>query len=929
MAQGDLPEDGLMGLWLFDDPGYLEYATVGNDLEGDVLENAAPSFNAINGPVAGDGALKIGLGSFYRCFHDIEANGFDPAYPDSIPQRVNQYTLVIDFHKPVNGMWYSFHTGDNNDDPTAGDWESFIHPNGGVGVGSTGYSFYKANDTEGWYRLVIVSDLGVQYKYYLDGQLLQDGGTQSIDNRFSLDSPDGTNVAMFFGDNDGDDGEVDIALCALYERPLTLEEVEAMGGYGHAITMGAPVGEWSFEDETNLLLAAQGADLELVGSHEVIEGPDIGGIAARLGTSSYYKASHGIRPSGYSEGAAPQKVNTYTIAIDFRIPLSGKDYAILQTDPANSGDAELFVKGNGSIGSDAIGWTDSALVQPGDWYRLSMAVSLGDTLLNLCLALDGDSLLAKNDLALDGDLALSPRDAENALIFCADDNSIDVANLAVWNRRLTPGELRGLRGYEHETGYVPVAAHNKVFNFDGSDSHVLFTHNISNSGLPVRDMTVECWAYIRQEHYWGGYICAAQDNGSYEKGWVLGNYGTAFSFALASVDKAADEGDDNGSMTYLPAMMALDYDAWYHITGTYDGTTMKIFVNGELYNSTTEQYGDILYDPVCPFSLGAYYDENEFFVTDGYLDEFRIWNVALDSAMLQQWMNKEINETHPLYDNLVSYWNFNSISRDTVIDLKGSNNGKLHYMTRDSYVASTSPVGTDGAFVGTKTPTAAGPDGAQIQVAISSTPDSANTLGLYLFGENDGSVVDNEWYPERANARSNFYWGVYESGDVEADVSIYYNQIQDIPAPASLRLLKRENVFSQWEDVTNSALHENGGFHISDETSYGEYAVGWDKSTVGIELPDNKPFTYKLYSNYPNPFNPSTTFSYEIAKDSDVKLTIYNTLGQVVKTVVHIENQQAGKYNVVWSTENLVSGVYFYRIEADDFVDIKKMTLLK
>ena len=97
---------------------------------------------------------------------------------------------------------------------------------------------------------------------------------------------------------------------------------------------------------------------------------------------------------------------------------------------------------------------------------------------------------------------------------------------------------------------------------------------------------------------------------------------------------------------------------------------------------------------------------------------------------------------------------------------------------------------------------------------------------------------------------------------------------------------------------------------------------------------NNIPVTYRLAQNYPNPFNPTTTIKYEIPKDSKVKLVIYDILGREVKTLVNNEIKSAGYYKVEFNMQNYASGVYFYRIEADDlkggkFVDAKKMVLVK
>jgi len=85
---------------------------------------------------------------------------------------------------------------------------------------------------------------------------------------------------------------------------------------------------------------------------------------------------------------------------------------------------------------------------------------------------------------------------------------------------------------------------------------------------------------------------------------------------------------------------------------------------------------------------------------------------------------------------------------------------------------------------------------------------------------------------------------------------------------------------------------------------------------------------FTLDQNFPNPFNPNTLIKYSIPKSSQVSLKIFNTLGQEIATLVN-EEKQVGTYEVNWNASNLQSGVYFYRLQAGNFVSIKKMILLK
>jgi hypothetical protein len=88
------------------------------------------------------------------------------------------------------------------------------------------------------------------------------------------------------------------------------------------------------------------------------------------------------------------------------------------------------------------------------------------------------------------------------------------------------------------------------------------------------------------------------------------------------------------------------------------------------------------------------------------------------------------------------------------------------------------------------------------------------------------------------------------------------------------------------------------------------------------------PGSYELSQNYPNPFNPTTTINFNLAKASNVKLTVYNVLGQKVMTLVD-SRMSAGQQTVKFDASKLTSGVYFYRLDAGDFSSVKKMLLVK
>lgn len=95
-------------------------------------------------------------------------------------------------------------------------------------------------------------------------------------------------------------------------------------------------------------------------------------------------------------------------------------------------------------------------------------------------------------------------------------------------------------------------------------------------------------------------------------------------------------------------------------------------------------------------------------------------------------------------------------------------------------------------------------------------------------------------------------------------------------------------------------------------------------SVIGNSIPSE----YKLFNNYPNPFNPNTIIRFNIKKSSFVKLNVYDITGKLVSTLVN-QNLNAGEYKIDFDGSELSSGVYIYRIEAGDFKDTKKMLMVK
>ena len=134
---------------------------------------------------------------------------------------------------------------------------------------------------------------------------------------------------------------------------------------------------------------------------------------------------------------------------------------------------------------------------------------------------------------------------------------------------------------------------------------------------------------------------------------------------------------------------------------------------------------------------------------------------------------------------------------------------------------------------------------------------------------------------------------------------------------------------------TSMVIDQNRNIYLTGSSL--NNGTSWDYATIkyseplGIQLLSTGfPETYKLFQNYPNPFNPNTVICYtiKISLDSKVNLTVYNSSGKDIETLVN-EQQSKGSYNVKFEGSHLASGIYFYKLSVGEFSEVKKMVLLK
>jgi hypothetical protein len=108
---------------------------------------------------------------------------------------------------------------------------------------------------------------------------------------------------------------------------------------------------------------------------------------------------------------------------------------------------------------------------------------------------------------------------------------------------------------------------------------------------------------------------------------------------------------------------------------------------------------------------------------------------------------------------------------------------------------------------------------------------------------------------------------------------------------------------------------------------FGTIHLSADNKEQLVDFKGN-PDKFELNQNYPNPFNPSTQLSYELKVDGEVKLTVFNVVGQSVRVLVD-GYQTAGYYEVMFDANDLPAGIYLYKLQVGNYSSVKRMTLVK
>jgi hypothetical protein len=186
-----------------------------------------------------------------------------------------------------------------------------------------------------------------------------------------------------------------------------------------------------------------------------------------------------------------------------------------------------------------------------------------------------------------------------------------------------------------------------------------------------------------------------------------------------------------------------------------------------------------------------------------------------------------------------------------------------------------------------------------------------------ITGNTKVSIINSFWDTETSGTSSSAD-GIGKTTDEMKTDSTYFNAGWDFEA-------ETVNGRNNYWDMDNISKSYNDGYPF----------LSWQSDiTYFLEIEtESIPTEFALHENYPNPFNPTTTLRFDLPEVSDITLTIYNMLGQKVRTF-NYQNTSAGYHSVTWDATNdygeqVGAGVYLYQLQTKDFVKTRKMVLLK
>ncbi|MCE1164144.1 MAG: T9SS type A sorting domain-containing protein [Bacteroidetes bacterium] len=426
--------------------------------------------------------------------------------------------------------------------------------------------------------------------------------------------------------------------------------------------------------------------------------------------------------------------------------------------------------------------------------------------------------------------------------------------------------------------------------------------------------------------------------------------------ASASNKMAIDIG--SGTQLVNTDGVTIPANKWTHVAARWTSSggvyTVTYFVNG-VQSGTPVTSTTTWTSTSGTLRIGGWHGgtANNF---NGYIDEVRIWNSPRTDAQIKNAMIASCKALLP-DATLIGAWNFDGNLKnfaatsgiDGSFSTTSPNNCRLSGYSNES---TTGPI-PDALFKthGTVINTTAIPLGFVFRAPNLSIPDNSSITDTIKISGTPGTLTDIKVALSIQHQKTsdltlklkapNGTEIILSAANGGTSANGYLTVLDDSASNA----FSATNYLSPWSNYVkpqntmgtfgNTPLNGNWVLTMTDGAASNTgtllaWGLRFNGATIvgtgGFSTP--VPDKFYLSQNYPNPFNPVTTIKYGIVKEAKVRLIIYDLLGREMKTLVN-ENKSPGEYAVSFSAQNLASGMYFYRLTAGNFTEVKKMMVIK
>ena len=414
-----------------------------------------------------------------------------------------------------------------------------------------------------------------------------------------------------------------------------------------------------------------------------------------------------------------------------------------------------------------------------------------------------------------------------------------------------------------------------------------------------------------------------------------------------------------GSQSYISTGDQVPIGKWCHVAVTYrlnTGPNVIFYLNGNI-NSSLSITATTMPSNSFPLRVGNRNSTVYNAPFNGYIDELRFWSNYRYADSIKKYMyvssksisNPWLKAAYPFDGNLLNYSNTSGLggtfdnslttkSRCRFSGYRGESTGGPIGINLEAHPTNlnynTSPNPFPNNFY-LSAPDLTIPDNTTVydSIMVSDFPGNLTAIDVFV-GIEHNYISDLTITLIAPNGTQDVL--LLRRGSSGKHLLTFFNDNYILTSttagyyPPWSSFLKPDNAMGTFG---NTPVNGKWKIKVSDnQASDVGTLIEWGlrfNASIGIKkIGSGVPDKFEIYQNYPNPFNPVTHIRFQIPTASYVKLEIYDITGKILETLVN-ENLQPGYFEAEWNANSIASGVYFYRITADNFVQVKKMILVK